>query len=428
VARRDDLPTGRLARLGRLARVTARSGLSIFAGGDGSAAAQHAAELLGNLRGLAAKAGQMASYVDGMVPDGQRDAYERLLGGLQNATGVSAFPQVRAVIEAELGAPIDRLYAELDPEPIASASIGQVHRGRLHDGQEVAVKIQHPGIERAIEADLASAGSLASFVSLVGPKGVDVHAIHLDVAQRFREELDYRLEAERQGRFASFYVNEPHIHVPRVIASHSATRVLTSELVRGQSFTDAVAAPKQLREHYARVLWRFVFKAVLVEGVLNADPHPGNYIFHEDGRISFLDFGCVQELQAGHHAAARGMHEGAVSRDEAKFRAAAARASETVPGPYESDLLDYLWRCFEPLQHSPYHMQRAYVADLVRSTQDLKKHLLGKKSKMTPPPSGMVLVNRLQFGFYSVLARLDVAVDYAALDRELLSLPTRDMV
>jgi predicted unusual protein kinase regulating ubiquinone biosynthesis (AarF/ABC1/UbiB family) len=404
--------------------VGARSGISLLGGGDGHAAAQHAADLLGNLRGLAAKAGQMASYVDGLVPDGQRDAYERMLSGLQDAAGVSPFPEIQAVIEAELGAPLDRLYAELDPEPLASASIGQVHRGRLHDGQPVAVKIQHPGIERAIETDLSSGGTLASFMSLAAPKGVDMHAIHLEVAQRFREELDYRLEAERQMRFRSFYEGEPHIHVPRVIASHSATRVLTSELVRGQSFASAIAAPAPLREHYALVLWRFVFKAVLVEGVLNADPHPGNYIFHEDGRVSFLDFGCVQDLTPDAHSAARGMHEGAVLHDVAKFRVAAAKASQTVPGLYENDLLDYLWRCFEPLQHSPYHMKREWVAELVRSTQDMKKHLFGKKSNMTPPPSGIVLVNRLQFGFYSVLARLDVAVDYAALDRELLSLPT----
>src|SRR5262245_55379330 len=103
VTRERDLPTGRWARLSRVARVGARSGLAMVGGGDGSAAAEQALELLGNLRGLAAKVGQMASYVDGMVPEEQREAYERVLSGLQRATPNSPFPSVRELIERELG-------------------------------------------------------------------------------------------------------------------------------------------------------------------------------------------------------------------------------------------------------------------------------------------------------------------------------------
>jgi predicted unusual protein kinase regulating ubiquinone biosynthesis (AarF/ABC1/UbiB family) len=429
VSREGDLPTGRFARLSRIARVGARSGLSLLGRGDGSAAAEQAVALLGNLRGLAAKVGQMASYVDGFVPEAQREAYERILSGLQNATTSSPFSQVSALIEDELGAPLSVLFAELDETPMASASIGQVHRARLHAAQgeelgvEVAVKVQHPGIESAIETDLNSAGTLASFVSALGPKAMNVRAVHDEVAERFREELDYRLEARRQSAFAVFHAGDAKIHVPCVIASHSSRRVLTSELVRGHDFAYATQAPETQRRDYAQTLWRFVFKAILVEGMFNADPHPGNYIFHEDGRISFLDFGSVQVLEPAYFAAARGMHQAALSNDEAAFRVSAARACQTRPGPYETDLLGYLWRCFDPLKQSPYRLQRSYVADVVRSTQDLKRHMLNKKSNVTPPPSGVVLLNRLQFGFYSVLARLDVTVDYAALDRGLLAMP-----
>jgi predicted unusual protein kinase regulating ubiquinone biosynthesis (AarF/ABC1/UbiB family) len=118
----------------------------MLGGADGTGAAEHALELLGNLRGLAAKVGQMASYVDGLVPEEQREAYERVLSGLQRATPSSPFANIRGVIEDELGQPLDRAFAEFEPEPMASASIGQVHRARLHDGSEVAVKVQHPGI------------------------------------------------------------------------------------------------------------------------------------------------------------------------------------------------------------------------------------------------------------------------------------------
>ncbi|HKU36568.1 MAG TPA: AarF/ABC1/UbiB kinase family protein [Polyangiales bacterium] len=418
----QDLPTGRWARLSRVARVGARSGLAMLGNGTGSAAAEQALELLGNLRGLAAKVGQMASYVDGMVPEEQREAYERVLSGLQRATASSPFPKVRELIERELGASLAELFAEFDAEPMASASIGQVHRARLHSGDEVAVKVQHPGIEAAIETDLSSAGLLVGLVSRVAPSGMNTRELHEEIAQHFREELDYRLEAERQTTFAGFHAGDAQIHVPRVFASHCSRRVLTSELVRGSDFASALQQPAAERREYARVLWRFVFKAILVEGLFNADPHPGNYLFHPGGRVTFLDFGCVQRLDPGMLVAARTMHAAAISGDVATFKRAAAEGCRTRPGPYETDLLDYLWRCYAPLRSESFHLTREYVAEVVRSTQDMKRHLLSRRSNVTPVPRGIVLTNRLQFGFYSVLARFDVTVDYAQIDREILAL------
>jgi predicted unusual protein kinase regulating ubiquinone biosynthesis (AarF/ABC1/UbiB family) len=394
----------------------------MIGGGDGTAAAEQALELLGNLRGLAAKVGQMASYVDGLVPDEQRDAYERVLRGLQRATPSSPFAKIRVVIESELGQTLERAFAEFEPEPMASASIGQVHRAVLHDGSEVAVKVQHPGIEAAIETDLSSAGTLVGFASRMVPSAMNARELHNEIAQSFRDELDYRLEAERQMLFAHFYEGDPKIHIPRVIASHSTKRVMTSELVRGLDLEAITQLPEERRREYAQVLWRFVFKAILVEGLFNADPHPGNYLFHAAGRITFLDFGCVQQLDETMLSAARGMHTAAIAGDLANFRKAAARGCRTRPGPYESDLLDYLWYCYEPLRSAPFHLTRSYVADVVRSTQQMKRHLFSKSSNVTPVPAGIVLTNRLQFGFYSVLARLDVAVDYVAIDREILAL------
>lgn len=423
MARDKQLPTGRLARLSRMARVGARSGLSLLGRGDGSAAAEHALQVLGNLRGLAAKAGQMASYVDGLVPTTHRDAYERILSGLQAATPSSPFESVSAVVERELGGTLAQLFAEFDEKPLASASIGQVHRARLHDGSEVAVKVQHVGIEAAFETDLTSAGSMVGFVSLLAPRALDPRALHDELAERLREELDYTLEAKRQQRFAHFHRDDPRIHVPRVIESHSSRRVLTSELVRGHDFKWATTeAPEALRKQYAELLWRFVFKAIMVHGIFNADPHPGNYRFHEDGSITFLDFGSVQELAPQYIDAARGMHAAAISSDETRFRKHARVACQTQAGPYEDDLLAYLWRCFVPLRESPFKLTREYVAGIVQSTQDMKRHMLDKSSNVTNPPKGIMLLNRLQFGFFSVLARLDVTVDYAQLDREILGL------
>jgi predicted unusual protein kinase regulating ubiquinone biosynthesis (AarF/ABC1/UbiB family) len=415
------VPTGRLQRITRMARVGMRTGLSVLGGSDGSGAAVQAAELLGNLRGIAAKVGQMASYVDGFIPEPQRAAYERVLSSLQTATAASPFEEVRALLEAELGQPLSAAFATFEPTPLASASIGQVHRAQLADGRAVAVKVQHPGIEHAIEADLKSAGSLTSVVSLLGPRGLNPETIFEEVAERFREELDYAHEASQQQRFAAMHADDPRVHVPAVIASHSTKRVLCTELAVGQSFAVAVAAPRELRRVYAELLWHFVFKGVLQRGLFNADPHPGNFIFHPDGRITFLDFGCIQVLDETQRQLARALHGSAIDGDEAAFKRAAAQMSGTKPGPYETDLLAYLWRCYEPLRHSPFHMTAEYVTGVVRGIQDLKGHMLHKTSNVTPIPRGLVFTNRLQFGFYSVLARFDVEADYAGIARQLLA-------
>jgi hypothetical protein len=197
--------------------------------------------------------------------------------------------------------------------------------------------------------------------------------------------------------------------------------VLCTELATGQSFKQVLEAPQSLRRVYAELLWHFVFKGLLVHGRFNADPHPGNFIFHPDGSITFLDFGCIQTLTPQQQRGAQEMHAATIMHDEGRFLRAAALISETRPGPYESDLLAYLWRCYEPLKHSPFHMSATYVTGVVRGIQDLKRHMLKKSSNITPVPSGLIFTNRLQFGFYSVLARLDVEADYVSVDRKLLA-------
>jgi predicted unusual protein kinase regulating ubiquinone biosynthesis (AarF/ABC1/UbiB family) len=200
-----NLPVGRLSRLTSLARVGLRTGATLLLSRETDAAAKQAAEVLGKLRGLAAKVGQMASYVDGFIPEAHRESYELALRGLRAAAPHSSSRAIRQLVERELGAPIDRLFADWQDTPFASASIGQVHRARLFDGRSVAVKVQHPGIERAIDADLKNGAVLESLVGVLGPKALDSRRMYTEIAQRIREELDYRLEAERQSMFARIH-------------------------------------------------------------------------------------------------------------------------------------------------------------------------------------------------------------------------------
>lgn len=415
-----EVPTGRLSRFGGMARAAARTGVSLLGRGDGSAAAEKALEVLGNLRGLAAKVGQMASYVDGMVPDAQSEAFARVLAQLQSATPASPWSSVQRVVESELGQPLEQLFASFEPAPIASASIGQVHRARLADGREVAVKVQHPGIAEAMESDLGGAGSIASMANLLSPPGVNAKEMFDELAQRFREELDYRHEAKQQQLFAALHADNTRVHVPAIVRSHSAARVLTSELVRAHHFEHAVQRDPAQRKADAELLWHFVFKSILHGGMFNADPHPGNYLFHTDGRISFLDFGCVQQLNQAYFQAVPELAAAALADDFGSFFRVGRVAFETREGDYERALIEYLWRCYEPVRSPRYHITRAYVAALVRDTQTLKGKMLKRSANVTPVPRGLMLLNRLQFGFWSILARFDVTADYASVHQAIL--------
>ncbi|MGA1648658.1 MAG: ABC1 kinase family protein, partial [Ilumatobacteraceae bacterium] len=195
--------------------------------------AQHVSERLGDMKGALMKLGQMASYLDDGLPAPLRAA----LSQLQSSAPPMASQLAAEVIERELGGSPDQLFVEWDPDPIAAASIGQVHRAVvLVDGVEraVAVKVQYPGVDQAIESDLKNA-DLLGFLLQQGFSGLDPSEIGDEVKSRIREELDYTQESRNQAIFAEWFAGHPFIKVPRVFSDLSTARVLTTELVAGHS-------------------------------------------------------------------------------------------------------------------------------------------------------------------------------------------------
>lgn len=413
------VPEGRFGRLARLAGVGLRAGASMIGDSDGEGTAKHAAEVLGTLRGLAAKVGQMASYVDGVVPEGQRAAYETAMKGLRAAAPTSSPVEIRLQVEEELRGPLDRLFVEWSDAPIASASIGQVHRARLVDGHEVAVKVQHPGIAKALEADLANAGVLGAMIGTVAGKKFRAKEQLEVVRTRFREELDYGLEASRIELFGQFFAGDRRVLLPRVHRSHTAKRVLTTDFMHGEGFDAACAEQERDRRAWAETLWRFVYKGNLVHRHFNADPHPGNYLFRDDGAIVFLDFGCVQVIDERENRHARVMHRAAVDGDFSRFRAGLFGLLQAREGRLFDLATAYVRKCFEPLFAAPFRVTRPYAASLVDEMKSMALEARKvKDQEFFTMPDEMVFMNRLQFGFYSVLARLDVDADYARVERD----------
>src|SRR5580704_8691314 len=315
-SKRDGIVRGRLRRTAPLAALSARTaGEAVvvglrgkFTGADSTEfhirTAERYAELLGHSKGALMKAGQMLSFVSAgpAVPREFQPIYQEALARLRNEAPPMAPELARTVLERELGQATESAFAQFKWEPIATASIGQVHAARLHDGRAVAVKIQYPGVAAAIDADLKNTELLSTFLGLLfglSPRKVsfDIRGAAQEIGARITEELDYRLEAANQAEFAEHYRGHPFIHVPEVIGELCTGRVLTQELVQGKTWSDALASERELQDQWAEAIHRFVYGSNHRFCLFNADPHPGNYLFHDDGSVSFLDFGCIKRFE-----------------------------------------------------------------------------------------------------------------------------------
>lgn len=284
--------------------------------------ADQAVEVLGRLRGGAMKVGQLASFVDvEFLPPEYREIYQDKLADLRDAAPAMSWQKVRGVLEREWDEPIESLFSEISHEALAAASIGQVHRGVLADGREVAIKVQYPEIADALESDLELASVLIGLGKAIAP-GLDPRVVAAELRERVLEELDFELEAQQQRTFARAYRGHPFVYVPEVVTSLSRRRVLVTEWVSGQRFEQVLALDQAQRDRIGEIIVRFFFGSMERLGRFNTDPHPGNYLWLDDGRMAFLDFGNTAEV--GDRELTQQALSAAVSGDAAAFVEAAA--------------------------------------------------------------------------------------------------------
>lgn len=261
--------------------------------------ADQAVAVLGNLRGGAMKIGQLASFVDvEFLPPEYRAIYQERLAGLRDAAPAMGWEKVRRVIESELEQPVDEVFSSISHEALAAASIGQVHQAVLRsDGRRVAVKVQYPEIADALAADLDVAAVLVRLGKALAP-GLDPKMIADELRERVLEELDFELEAQQQRTFARAYRGHPFVYVPEVVTSLSRRRVMVCEWVDGLKFEEVLKLDQGARDRIGEILVRFFFGSPERLGRFNNDPHPGNYLLMEDGRMAFLDFGNTTAISA----------------------------------------------------------------------------------------------------------------------------------
>ncbi len=291
-----EIPTSTLGRLGRTAGMVFRGGRLMRKNAEDVdlEAVARVVSSIGELKGIAMKAGQLLSYVDISLPDELREALSVLQTHAQPMPG----DQVRDIVRAELGEAASELLSDLEPEPIAAASIGQVHRARLADGKAVAVKVQYPDVARAIEADFGPAAVGTKMVRLIYPNA-KVDAFLAEARARFLEECDYLHEAHCQARFAQIFASHPVLRVPAVIQRLCARRVLTTELMAGDGFETFLNREhsQEQRDVIGTAMFEFYVATLFRHGLYNCDPHPGNYLFRKDGQVVMLDYGCTREFE-----------------------------------------------------------------------------------------------------------------------------------
>jgi len=363
----------------------------------GIASAQEAAAVLGNMKGVFMKVGQIISFANDALPDQAKSAMQ----GLQKDAPPMAFALVRGVIEAELGGDLGKRFKHVEETPLAAASIGQVHRAKLRDGTDVVVKVQYPGVDTAIEGDLAALDKLGVVIGAATP-ALDAKTLLAELRTRIVDELDYRIEGRNQELFRRVWHGHPMIRVPRVHAEHTTKRVLTSEHVRGFGFYDFVreanAHEKQLA---SATIADFVFDSMFCHLVYNGDPHPGNYLFHEDGAVTFIDFGCVKRFTPPKMADLKVFFRSIVEQNREVHDQYVQKLELVRPGrDWDRDLMWTAWRYhLEPYWSEEFVFDEGYLA---RG----REVMAPKNTRDMNLPPDLLFFTRITFGLNAISQQL----------------------
>ena len=376
--------------------------------------AEDVTRAMGEMKGAAMKVGQVLSMMSGVVPPEMAEG----LATLQSNAPPMAYGLVQEVLEAAYGRSPGSVFRRFEREPFAAASIGQVHRAELRDGTRVAVKVQNPGVREAIERDLANVAVLLGFGGLVA-KGLDVETLVRDLGEGIRGELDYRREAAWQQRFFDAFEGHGFVRVPRVYHELTTDTVLVQEWLPGRPFREALGLPQEERNRLGEMLYRFCFGSLYRLRLFNGDPHPGNYLLLEDGRVGFVDYGCVAEFDTavveGFKRLIRALDRG----DREAWRAATEEVGILLPNaPFTTDeLYEHMHWYWAPILEDEVEYTPELAAEMVRRNT-MTTGLGGQINRYCNVPEGMVFLTRINFGLAGLFASLRARGPWRAIVRE----------
>lgn len=362
--------------------------------------------VLGQLKGGAMKFGQALSVLEAAMPEELAAPYRATLTKLQDAAPPMPSSTVHAILAVELG-PRWRTskFREFDDRPVASASIGQVHRAIWRDGRPVAVKVQYPGAGPALMSDLIQLSRVARLAGTWIP-GVDVGPIMDELMERMAEELDYTIEAAHQRVFARAFRDDPQVAVPDVLAC--SEQVIVSDWLDGTPLSRIIAEGTDLQRDEAAALYlEFLLRGPNRARLLHADPHPGNFRVTADGRLGVLDFGAVDRLPDGLPAAMGRLITRALAGD-AEGLASGLRAEGFVRDGVSIDadqLLGFLSPFLEPFRYETFTLDRAWLRSQAARVQDPRRPDFLVGTRLNLPPE-YLLIHRVWLGGIGVLSQI----------------------
>ena len=433
--RKDPLPTGWVERGAKLAGQTGKSAARFvgtrfrsFAAPDRAnefldnfhaKTARQLVDMLGEMKGAAMKLGQLASFYEFAAPGEYLATYRDALTMLQNNAPPMDPEASKSVIREEFGKPVEELFETFDDEAVASASIGQVHRAVLPSGEEVAVKVQYPGVDQAVRSDLKNVSAMTKLAVAIAPN-LDPKEVANEVKERVLEELDYRREAANQRKFAELFKDHPFIVVPKVYEDYSRTRVITQEFVHGKPFMTAFEWDQPAKDELAEVLFRFFYGSLNRFLLFSADPHPGNYLLLDDGKVAFLDYGLVRSVDPGTLEQLLEIIQALISDDKERGR----KALEGIGilnrrTPEIEAVWKHLMMINTPVLHDrPFKIDPPLIQSIAAAGFDPRSDAFQTLRKVGVPGI-MVTFNRMSFGVASLLGRLEATANWQAIAREL---------
>ena len=382
--------------------------------------AEDVAKELGEMKGVLMKVGQLVSFIAEGLPDEAQQA----LAVLQADAAPMAPTLAAEVVEAELGGTPEQVFRRWDDLPVAAASIGQVHRAETKDRREVAVKVQFPGVGAAIEEDLDGAEVMYQVFSALALNGLDARGLVDELRARMREELDYRLEAANVAEFARHFAGHPWVRIPALLPELSKSRVLTTEWVDGMSWDEfAATASQETKDRVGEVVWRFGQHSIMRLGAFNGDPHPGNYRFHHDGSVTFLDFGLVKRWTPGEWEQLAPSLDAIVVHRDPDLLVAGMEQSGFLAEGHGLDpqkVYDYVSSPYRPYLVDEFTFTRDWMRDTLGRIFDINGPHGAVISKLNMPPS-FVILDRVVWGVSAILGKLNVHNPWRAMLLEYLT-------
>jgi predicted unusual protein kinase regulating ubiquinone biosynthesis (AarF/ABC1/UbiB family) len=422
----DEVPRGRLRRLGKVVGMTARVGTGLVRSGVKRAmgddndvtleAAKRVLETLGDMKGAALKFGQMMSLGAGHLPPEVR----KVVGKLFSQAPSLDYDKIAEVVRQELGGDPKSVFAEFDETPFAAASLGQVHRARTHEGVEVAVKVQYPGIGSAIEDDMRNAGLLVKTLS-IGSNLFDNRAYFDELKHELTLELDYTREIKLAEEFRAYVKPWPELVVPKTFPELSTSKVLTLEKLEGQTlhaFADSPDATPEDRFRVGIQMSRAIYAPFILHRVIHGDTHPGNFIVRPDGTLGVLDFGSIKHFSEPFHRCYMRAIDQALSGAPFDLLPVMRAGGFTIgiPDDRAQNLLNAMADIITPPLRGTYDFGEDTIADTMRAfvmknTPDLLR---------VRPPAESVLFYRAIAGATHNLRALRARGDFRPLFEELL--------